>query len=117
MIDNLKIALKRQKKLIAIFLLTIFLPSISLSVFGIRSIINEKFRLVKQIENEHIRIADFFKTQIQSQIKDVDVSLQNLVQYPSFVEMNYQDLKELLQDRLGNNPADSHQSRVECHSS
>lgn len=108
MIDNLKIALKRQKKLIAIFLLTIFLPSISLSIFGVRSIINEKFRLEKQIENEHIRIADFFKTQIQSRIKDVDVSLQNLVQYPSFVEMDYQDIKELLQDRLGNNPFVEH---------
>ncbi len=108
MIDNLKIALKRQKKLIVIFLLTIFLPSISLSVFGIRSIINEKFRLAKQIENEHIRITDFFKTQIQSRIKDVDVSLQNLVQYPSFVGMDYQDLKELLKNRLRNNPLIEH---------
>jgi len=108
MIDDLKIALKRQKKLIAIFLLTIFIPSISLSIFGIRSVINEKFRLAKQIENEHIRIADFFKTQIQSRIKDVDVSLQNLVQYPSFVEMDYKDLKELLKDRLGNNPLVEH---------
>lgn len=55
MLDNLKIAVKRQKKLLIIFLITIFLPSIALSVFGIRSIRNEKFRLVKQLEDEHKR--------------------------------------------------------------
>ena len=55
MLDNLKIAAKRQKKLIIIFLITIFLPSIALSVFGVRSIRNERFRLVKQLEDEHKR--------------------------------------------------------------
>jgi len=61
MIENLKIALKRQKKLIIIFFLTIFLPSVLLSIFGIRAIRNEQFRLEKQIENEHRRAVDFLK--------------------------------------------------------
>jgi hypothetical protein len=53
MLDNLKIAVKRQKKLIIIFLLTIFLPSVALSIFGVRAIRNERFRLVQQLEDEH----------------------------------------------------------------
>ncbi len=104
MVDNLKIALKKQKKLIAIFLLTIFLPSVSLSIFGIRAIRNERFRLAKQIENDNIRITDFIKTQIHSRLKDIDATLQNLVQYPSFVEEDYQALNELLNEQLVNNP-------------
>lgn len=61
MLDNLKIAVKRQKKLIVIFFLTIFLPSIALSIFGIRSIRSERFRLSHQVENDHIKTASFFE--------------------------------------------------------
>jgi hypothetical protein len=51
MLENLKLAAKRQKKLIIIFLLTIFIPSITLSIFGIRAIRNERFRLDRVEEN------------------------------------------------------------------
>ena len=100
MIENLKIALRRQKKLLIIFFLTIFLPSISLSIFGIRALRNEKFRLAKQIENEHRRAADFLKTQINSRFKDIDVILQSLAQHPCFSEKNYPVIKDLLNNRL-----------------
>ena len=103
MIENLKIALKKQKKLIIIFFLTIFLPSVSLSIFGIRAIKNEKFRLAKQVESEHRRAADFLKTQINSRFKDIEVILQNLAQYPSFSERDYPAIKDLLDSRLADN--------------
>jgi signal transduction histidine kinase len=103
MIENLKIALKKQKKLIIIFFLTIFLPSVSLSIFGIRAIKNEKFRLAKQVESEHRRAADFLKTQINSRFKDIEVILQNLAQYPSFFEKDYPAIKDLLDSRLADN--------------
>ena len=96
MIENLKIALKKQKRLIAIFILTIFLPSVALSIFGIRAIRNEKFRLSQQFENEHRRIADFLKTKVSSQLKDIETVIQNLVQYPMFSDKDYQAIKELL---------------------
>ena len=66
MLENLKLAIGKQKKLIIIFCLTIFIPSISLSIFGIRAIRNERFRLAKQIENEHRRAAENLKLQIES---------------------------------------------------
>lgn len=53
MLENLTVALKKQKRLITIFLLTIFLPSVSLGIFVLRAIKNERFRLVRQLENEH----------------------------------------------------------------
>ncbi len=35
MFQGLKIAFKRQKKLLVIFFITIFIPSVTLSIFGI----------------------------------------------------------------------------------
>ncbi len=96
MIKNLKIVLKKQKRLIALFILTIFLPSAVLSVFGIRAIRNEKFRLSQQFENENRRIADILKTKVSSQLKDIETVIQNLVQYPMFSDKDYQAIKELL---------------------
>ncbi len=104
MIENLKIALKRQKKLIIIFLLTILLPSVSLSIFGIRAIRNERFRLAKQTENEHRSAADFLKAQINSQFEDVEKVLQNLAQNPAFHEKDYAAVIDLLGNRLFDNP-------------
>jgi len=104
MIENLKIALKRQKKLIFIFLVFIFLPSVLLSVFGIRAIRNEHFRVVKQIENEHKNAADFLKTQVDFHFAGIEAILQNLAQYPPFSEKNYDSIEELINNKLGDNP-------------
>ncbi|TET69632.1 MAG: GHKL domain-containing protein [Candidatus Aminicenantes bacterium] len=103
MLDNLKIAVKRQKKLIIIFLITIFLPSIALSVFGVRSIRNERFRLVKQLEDEHKKAADFLTNQISSRFADIEIILQNLAQHPSFNQKNYASIEELLNNQLRDN--------------
>jgi signal transduction histidine kinase/tetratricopeptide (TPR) repeat protein len=100
MLDNFKIAVKRQKKLIIIFLLTIFLPSIALSIFGVRVIRNEKFRLVQQLEDEHRRAAAFLKNQVDSRFEDVELTLQNLAQNPFFVQKNYAYIEESLNNQL-----------------
>ena len=98
MFENLKIALRKQKKLIIIFFLTIFLPAISLSIFGIKAIRNERFRLAKQIENENRRATDLLKTQINSRFMELESDLQKLAQHPSFsgkrkdVEPIFEDL-------------------------
>lgn len=103
MFENLKIALRKQKKLIIIFFLTIFLPSISLSIFGIRAIRNERFRLAKQIENENRRAADLLKTQINSRFMELESDLQKLAQYPSFSEKKHQAIRDLLSSQLADN--------------
>jgi signal transduction histidine kinase len=104
MLNNLKIALKRQKKLILIFFLFIFLPSIALSIFGVRSIRNERFRQLKQLENEQRRAAEFLENQLQSRFEDLDLALQNLVQNPCFQEKNYAAIKDLLSRRFNDDP-------------
>ena len=89
--------------MIAIFLLTIFLPSVLLSVLGIKAIRNEKFRLAKQLEEEQIRTIDLFRTQILSQVNEVENTLQYLVQTPSFINKDYEAIKIFLDSRLVEN--------------
>ena len=50
MFQGLKIAVKRQKKLLVIFFITIFLPSVSLSIFGVIALRNEKFRMSRMAD-------------------------------------------------------------------
>ncbi len=100
---DLLIALRRHKRVIVIFLLTIFVPSVLLSVLGVRAIRNERFRLANQLEEEQIRIVDLFRTQILSQINEVENSLQNLVQTPSLINRDYEAINILLDSRLDEN--------------
>ena len=100
---DLAIALKRHKRLIVLFLLTIFLPSVLLSVLGIKTIRNEKFRLAKQFEEEQIRMIDLFRAQILSRVNEVENDLQYLVQSPSFLNQDKEAIKILLDSRLVEN--------------
>ena len=104
MLENLKLGIKRQKKLIAIFLFAIFIPSISLSIFGIRAIRNERFRLAKQIENEHRSAAEFLKSQISAQFKEIGTILQNLAQSTAFLQRDDAEIKNLFGAQLAENP-------------
>ncbi|NQU84425.1 MAG: hypothetical protein HQ541_01570, partial [Mariniphaga sp.] len=85
MFQSLKIALRRPKKLIVIFLLTIFLPSVLLSIFGVIALRNEKFRLEKQFDEEQLRIAEHFKSKVDSIIRDAENSIQILSQSPFLI--------------------------------
>ena len=104
MLENLKLALRRQKRLVVIFLLTIFIPSISLSIFGIRAIRNERFRLATQIENEHRRAAELLKSQVSAQFKELGSILLNLAQAPVLIERDAGGIKNLFYTQLAGNP-------------
>lgn len=104
MIENLKIALKRQKKLIFIFFVFIFLPSVLLSIFGVRAIRNERFRAMKQIENEHKNAVDHIKTQVEFHLAEVENTLDKLVQYPSMSKKDFDSIKKLVHKNLKDNP-------------
>ncbi len=101
MIENLKVALRRQKKLLVIFFLTIFLPSVTLSIFGVRAIRNERFRLAKQVENEHRQAANIIKAQLSSQLGELESSLQNMAEHPAFLNKDIPLLTGLSKNRLG----------------
>jgi signal transduction histidine kinase len=104
MLENLKLAAKRQKKLIIIFFLTIFVPSITLSIFGIRAIRNERFRLVRQIENEHRRAAENLKSQIAFHFDELGSALQDLARSNAFLQRDDAGIRNLLEAQLSANP-------------
>jgi len=96
MFQGLKIAVKRQKKLLVIFFITIFLPSVLLSIFGIIALRNEKFRIEKQIENEQLQIANSIKGRIEIKMTEIGEKLENLASYPAFRQKDYPVIKELI---------------------
>jgi signal transduction histidine kinase len=96
MFQSLKIAVKRQKKLLVIFFITIFLPSVVLSIFGIIALRNEKFRVEKEIENEQLRIANAIKERIKTRFIDIEEKLKILSGYPAFRQKDSPAIKELI---------------------
>jgi len=104
MFKNLKTALRNQRKLIAIFFLTIFVPSVSLSIFGIQAIRNESFRLVKQLENEHSRAADSIKSRTREKLQDLELTLQNLARSPAFEEKDLAAITDVVKRQLTSIP-------------
>jgi signal transduction histidine kinase len=104
MLENLRLAVKRQKKLIIIFCLTIFIPSISLSIFGIRAIRNERFRLARQVENEHRRAAEDLKSQISSYLEELGSNLHSLARSSELQQRNIIGIKNLLDEEIAGSP-------------
>jgi tetratricopeptide (TPR) repeat protein len=104
MLENLKIALKKQKKLIVIFLLTIFLPALSLSIFGIRAIKNERFRQARQLENEQRRAAERLRSRISTEFRELGLVLQNLAESPASKNRDEKTMADMVRVQLANNP-------------
>ncbi len=104
MLENLKIAVKRQKRIILIFFLTILIPSVFLGIFGIRAIRNERFRIAKQLEGEHRRAAEYLKSQVQNSFRELGSSLQNLAHSSTIVEKDYPEIKNMILTQLVDSP-------------
>jgi len=98
MFRGLKIAVKRQKKLLAIFFITIFLPSVSLSIFGIIALRNEKFRMAKEIENEQVQIASSLQYRVETRLTDTKKRLENIAGHPSVRRKDYPVIKEQVRE-------------------
>lgn len=104
MLENLRIALRKQRKLILIFFLTIFLPALTLSVFGVRAIRNERFRLAKQEENEGHRAARSIRAHVQSKLEDLNRVLDEMARDPAFIGKDYAAIRERVEKRLVADP-------------
>ncbi len=97
MLENLKLAIKRQKRIVLIFFLTIFIPCIILGIFGIIAIRNERFRVAEQLENEHQRAAEYIKSQVEDKFREVGSIIQNIAQSsknPPSTQFNENQLME-----------------------
>ena len=92
MFQGLKIAVKRQKKLLVIFLITIFIPAVTLSVFGIIALRNQKFRLEKQFREDQAEFVQRLKTEVNRQIHELENELQYIVFTPSFINNDYGEI-------------------------
>jgi signal transduction histidine kinase/tetratricopeptide (TPR) repeat protein len=99
----LKIAIRSQKKLILIFLLTIFLPSVTLSIFGIIALRNERFRLEKQFREKQLDLVSTVKSKINEKITGLENELHYLVQIPSFINHDYPGIITLVENQLEQN--------------
>ena len=104
MLESLKITIRRQKKLILIFLLTILIPSVTLSIFGIIALRNEKFRLEKQFREKQSDLVNLIKSHVDGNITELENELGNLVQTQSFVNKEYQEIIKLVENHLEKNP-------------
>ena len=101
--ESLKIAIRRHKKLILIFLLTIFIPSVTLSIFGIIALRNERFRLEKQFREKQADVVNLIKTNVHASIAGLENELHKLIQTPSFINNDYQGISTLVENQLGKN--------------
>jgi signal transduction histidine kinase/tetratricopeptide (TPR) repeat protein len=104
MLANLGIALKKQRKLILIFFLTIFIPALALGIFGIRAIKNERFRQARELENEHRKTAERLKSQVSTELRELGLALQNLAESASFKDRDEKAIADLVRDQIANNP-------------
>lgn len=88
MFQHMASVLRKQKRLLLIFSLTIFLPSVTLSVFGLIALRNERYRLERQFREEQYTLIDTIKSQVEQQISSLEHELFSLVRTPSFRNRN-----------------------------
>lgn len=103
MLESLKIAMTRQKKLIVLFFFTIFLPSVALSIFGIIAMRNEKFRLEKQFREKQTDLVNLIKSNIRGKIAGLENELNQLVNTQPFENNDYQKICILVENHLETN--------------
>jgi signal transduction histidine kinase len=104
MLENLRIALRKQRKLVLIFFLTIFLPAVTLSVFGVRAIRSERFRLARQEETEARRAARLIRAHIQSKLEALAGALGATARDPAFIGKDHAAIHDLAEKRFAADP-------------
>ncbi|MBN2415650.1 hypothetical protein JXO52_07400 [bacterium] len=90
----LKSLFGKQKRLITIFMLTIVLPSVALSIFGIRAISSEKYRREQEILNNEQTTLLLLKQQFTGQLKSVETLLTTTVSLPAFLHPDYEFIRQ-----------------------
>src|SRR6056297_1016665 len=104
MYRSLLIAAKKQKRLIIIFLVTVFLRAVSLAVFGIIALSNERYRLEKQLEEEQQQITGYIQSQIIQIIEAAETSLRHISRSEPVIRKNKGQVSLLLDNYLEDNP-------------
>jgi signal transduction histidine kinase len=100
MLGNLKLVLLQHKKFLAIFFFIVFLPSIILAIFGIRSIRNERYKLQQQNLDLQKRFVKDFQAEILMLIERNVSSLREFSTSRDFIDLDYQAFRDLISHRL-----------------
>ena len=100
MLDNLKLVLSRNRKILVIFFIVVFLPSIILAIFGIRAIQNERFKLQQQTLEDQKAYVRTIQTDIRSFIEKNVLGLTELSLNRAFSETNYPEITRIILERL-----------------
>ena len=98
MLNNLRLVLTQNKKILIIFFVVVFLPSIFLAFFGIQAIRNEKFKLQQQtLENQKGYVSSLQKD-IQDFIEKKSSDLIALTKSEAFSGANYSEIRKLFME-------------------
>jgi len=100
MLNNLKLVLLQHKKFFTIFFFIVFLPSIILAIFGIRSIHNEKYKLQQQNLEQQRRFVKAFQAEILEFIERNSSSLKEFSTSRAFIDQDYQAFSDLIKRRF-----------------
>ncbi|MCJ7582857.1 MAG: HAMP domain-containing histidine kinase, partial [Candidatus Aminicenantes bacterium] len=102
MLNNLKLVLSQNKKVLAIFFIVVFLPSIFLAFFGMRALRNEKFKLQQQTLEEQKGFVGTIQREIQDSIEKISSNLIDLVKSEAFSKADYSEITKDIKERLRN---------------
>ncbi len=100
MLNDLKLVLSQNKKVLVIFFVVVFLPSFILALFGIQALRNEKFKLQQQTLEDQKTYVRTIQRDIQFIIEANSSSLMELSKSEAFSKADYSKIRGDLADRL-----------------
>ncbi len=94
MLNNLKLVLSQNRKILSIFFVVVFLPSIFLAFFGMRALRNEKFKIQQQTLEEHKGYVSSVQKDIQDFVETQSTDLMGLANSEIFSDAGYSEIRE-----------------------
>lgn len=102
MLNNLKLVLSQNRKILSIFFIVVFLPSIFLAFFGMRALRNEKFKIQQQTLEEQKDYVRTIQSEIQDSIEKISENLMDISNSEAILNVHYSEVRNGVIDRLKN---------------
>jgi signal transduction histidine kinase len=100
MLENFRLAFVRHRKFLAIFFIVIFLPSVILAYFGIRSLHNERYKLQQQTLERQRTFIRSIRKGVESIIEKNTSRLIDLCGGSAMSSRDYGAIRESISQRL-----------------
>ena len=102
MLNNLKLVLSQNRKILSIFFVVVFLPSIFLAFFGMRALRNEKFKIQQQTLEDQKTYVRTIQSEIQDSIEKISANLMDISNSEAILNVRYSEVRNGVMDRLKN---------------